>query len=600
MHCNLESKYHFICVTVFTSLLLDLFAVTIESEPIRFWIEEYAFSEGETTLLREQIEASHGAAVISGESWTEFLSTKGFYVPDQWDVYWANRRACLKALPHTRPGQKVSCMPGITALSDKRRLIETLTSAYGDGAFTILPRTFLLPELYWDWRLWIQGHMEGDGEKLWVLKENAHRGQGVIVLPEKEAMARAISVRGRDGTLLYEMAQAYISKQLTVAGRKFYLRVWVVVSKAEPVRVYLFNGGVLPFGSLKDEGAAAGKDDGTCSADAHRHGNQQHDAGDDLIVNLWRNRGEAVIWSVDDFRQHLGEVSGSSAAFDRLWAAIQHKIGLTFAAAQPELSEAARQHPSPQGVAFEVLGVDFLVDSDLRPWLLEVNAVPSMARQVLNCTGTEEDCQNTTPNAFDQQKSAVVGGLFQLLVASAGDAAHSVQGTDEEGDAAVRGTSQEQRVLDQSAAELEAARRAGFIPICATAEAAALSNQHQPPLAADDSLGHGAVAHKSWLAAGMDAVKGLVGAFRGWWSEIRSGKGVRVVWVALEWAPRMAARFLIRNVPEEVFLAMAEGIPGADAVIMSVKRLSEDQGWIPGQMYARWQLSESMPDVLGC
>ena len=64
-------------------------------------------------------------------------------------------QACLKALPHTRPGHKVSCMPGITALSDKRRLIETLTSAYGEGAFTILPRTFVLPELYWDWRVWM-------------------------------------------------------------------------------------------------------------------------------------------------------------------------------------------------------------------------------------------------------------------------------------------------------------------------------------------------------------------------------------------------------------------------------------------------------------
>lgn len=105
-------------------------------------------------------------------------------------------------------------------------------------------------------------------------------------------------------------------------------RVWVVVGSAEPVRVYLFNGGVLPFGSLKDEGAAVGKDDDTCSIDSHQHGSEQHDSGDDLIVNLWRNRGEAVIWSVDDFRQHLGEVSGSSAAFDRLWAAIQQKIGV--------------------------------------------------------------------------------------------------------------------------------------------------------------------------------------------------------------------------------------------------------------------------------
>ena len=57
-----------------------------------------------------------------------------------------------------------------------------------------------------------------------MLKENAHRGRGVIVLPEKEATVRAISDRGRDDTLLYEMAQSYISEQLTVAGRKFYLR----------------------------------------------------------------------------------------------------------------------------------------------------------------------------------------------------------------------------------------------------------------------------------------------------------------------------------------------------------------------------------------
>lgn len=25
---------------------------------------------------------------------------------------------------------------------------------YGEGAFTILPRSFLLPEGYWAWRLW--------------------------------------------------------------------------------------------------------------------------------------------------------------------------------------------------------------------------------------------------------------------------------------------------------------------------------------------------------------------------------------------------------------------------------------------------------------
>ena len=48
-------------------------------------------------------------------------------------------QACLKALPHTVPGQRVNCIPGISALTDKRRLIETLVRAYGEGAFRIVP-----------------------------------------------------------------------------------------------------------------------------------------------------------------------------------------------------------------------------------------------------------------------------------------------------------------------------------------------------------------------------------------------------------------------------------------------------------------------------
>ena len=32
--------------------------------------------------------------------------------------------------------------------------VETLARAYGEGAFSILPRSFLLPEGYWAWRLW--------------------------------------------------------------------------------------------------------------------------------------------------------------------------------------------------------------------------------------------------------------------------------------------------------------------------------------------------------------------------------------------------------------------------------------------------------------
>lgn len=119
---------------------------------MRFWIDEYAFSDGETTILREEIavsfdsaastlkvrqnvtsisilscsvlhslkwdfesyswaqlevravanglkaccqvrrvlfqEAGTSIAVLAGETRSTFLSVKGYYAPDQWDIYW--------------------------------------------------------------------------------------------------------------------------------------------------------------------------------------------------------------------------------------------------------------------------------------------------------------------------------------------------------------------------------------------------------------------------------------------------------------------------------------------------------------------------------
>jgi hypothetical protein len=62
---------------------------------------------------------------ITGESTTAFMSVKGYYVPEKWQVYWTMRSACQKAYSSMQPGQLVNCIPGVQAMSLKRNFLQT-------------------------------------------------------------------------------------------------------------------------------------------------------------------------------------------------------------------------------------------------------------------------------------------------------------------------------------------------------------------------------------------------------------------------------------------------------------------------------------------
>ena len=68
------------------------------------------------------------------------------------------------------------------------------------------------------------------------------------------------------------------------------------------------------------EEVAAGAECAADAASGYRY-------GDHRIVNLWRNRGDAVIWSLADFKSHLLASTGSGQAFESLWKSMQRLLG---------------------------------------------------------------------------------------------------------------------------------------------------------------------------------------------------------------------------------------------------------------------------------
>lgn len=398
-----------LAASAYLLLLQTLLVTSLQANltlPLRFWLDEYAFTPGETTLLKEEIEAAGaGIAVVSGETKRLRFAVKGYDALRSWDIYWTGRQQCERALTQVGPGQKVNCVPGIQSLARKHRLVATLSQHYGEGAFNFIPRSWLLPDQYWHWRLWAESQGKGPNH-MWVLKQDVHRGKGVHVMKQQEATHEARLFEWHEEHK-HVLVQIYKENQLQVHGRRFYIRLWVLLTSSTPLKLYLFDGGVVIFGSVNKK-----RTDPDLPAD-----------DEEYIVNLWtQDRESSQPWSMNTFQEHINNVTGSPAAFDLMWAHMQKIIGYTYAAGLNAMRGAAAVLGPPPDSSFEVFGVDMLVDTDYRPWLVEINAVPSLARKVVDCNDAGKECHHAkhAANAFDTEKVALMHGIFQLLQTPAG------------------------------------------------------------------------------------------------------------------------------------------------------------------------------------
>lgn len=196
----------------------------------------------------------------------------------------------------------------------------------------------------------------------------------------------------------------------------------MVLMGADPARAYLWDGGVVVFGQQQQQ-----------QEDGRQQGSQPADPNA-LIVNLWtQDRAAAAPWSLGQLEDHLAAGPDSTEGAARLRRRLHAAVAATLAAGLPNVRRAAAGLAGFQGGSFEVLGLDFLLDASERPWLVEVNAMPSMARKLVGCSmgdaagasdagggaadgsGLADSCQSANP--FDVQKEGFVRALLRLLMA---------------------------------------------------------------------------------------------------------------------------------------------------------------------------------------
>ena len=189
------------------------------------------------------------------------------------------------------------------------------------------------------------------------------RGRGIYLIEDvNEISVEDTSVISR-----------YISNPLLINGHKFDLRLYVVVTSFEPLRIYIYKEGLARFASEQYIGSKVSKD----NMYVHLTNYSINKKNDNFVQNEDLDADDhGFKWSLSAFCKHLESVG---VDMDLFWSRIYDLIIKSLISGEANIVQAIKKTCMHKTNCFELFGYDVLIDSDLKPWLIEINLSPSLA-----------------------------------------------------------------------------------------------------------------------------------------------------------------------------------------------------------------------------
>lgn len=382
----------------------------------------------------------------------------------KWTVQWSKHPTSSQFLS-LNCLQKVNHFPNSWCIGRKDRLSQTLTAMRRiqstnsistkddnnnnksfDEEYNFHPHTYVLPRQRETLSRTIkleQLQKNSSSKTLWIVKPLASScGRGINVMnteklikyldlfdEEYKKISKNSIKKKSSWRKKYQekkiLVQQYLSNPLLINDKKFDLRIYVLVTGVDPLRVYVYEEGLTRIStsnySLKnlsnrfahltnysinkkaenfkaaefiikndnDKGDEEG-DEGTENQpdnDPENEGDGGDDDDDDeedneldenLIENNVDSEMEGFKWSLSAFKKWLISNFGEKRAeetFDRIYDICIK----TIIAAEGEITPNLQRSIKYRTNCYELFGCDIILDDNLNPYLLEVNVSPSLA-----------------------------------------------------------------------------------------------------------------------------------------------------------------------------------------------------------------------------
>ena len=140
--------------------------------------------------------------------------------------------------------QKINHFVNACELTRKDRLcfnVGKMQMKFGKNHFDFLPETFILPDEFSEfYKNFNSVETDSKDKNIWIVKpSSSSQGKGIFMIDD-------ISEVPLNEALVISK---YIGNPLLINGLKFDLRLYVLVTSFDPLKIYIYNEGLVRFAS---------------------------------------------------------------------------------------------------------------------------------------------------------------------------------------------------------------------------------------------------------------------------------------------------------------------------------------------------------------
>ncbi|CAD8151553.1 unnamed protein product [Paramecium octaurelia] len=293
---------------------------------------------------------------------------------DDWDIMWAEKEWIHEVLDHThlQANQKINHFRNHYELTRKDLMIKNFKrykknleregKSEEANNYNFFPLTFHLPSEYpIFFEEFKRQSTNSDTKTAWIMKPiGKSQGKGIFIFNKIQQISQW------KNTLRYSqdnpqaeayIVQKYIADPLLIGGKKFDMRIYLLCTSYQPLTLYLYRTGFARFTH-------------------HRYDSE------DISNTYVHLTNVAIQKTSDNYDEKLGGKWNLQTLKLYLMTKYgQEKVAETFYNIQMLMIrslQAVQKIIINDKHCFELYGFDILLDAQLKPWLLEVNASPSM------------------------------------------------------------------------------------------------------------------------------------------------------------------------------------------------------------------------------